>query len=97
MSRQAIANKALARGLSGLRNNVLTQWRLHLSTQLGRDMPHAGCFRWRPPHNEIELTAMRAQGTGGQNVYRVSSAMHLQFYSQAWSMPPLYKERLLAL
>lgn len=49
------------------------------------------------PDNEIDLSAIRSQGAGGQNVNKVSSAIHLRFDINASSLPAFYKERLLAL
>ncbi len=47
--------------------------------------------------NEVQVTAVRAQGAGGQNVNKVSSAIHLRFDIPASSLPQGVKDRLLAL
>ena len=49
------------------------------------------------PESEVDITAVRAQGAGGQNVNKVSSAIHLRFDIRNSSLAPDHKERLLAL
>lgn len=49
------------------------------------------------PNNEINLKAVRSTGAGGQNVNKVSSAIHLHFDILASSLPDFYKEKLLEL
>lgn len=48
------------------------------------------------PDGEFEITAIRAQGAGGQHVNKTSTAIHLRFDIRASSLPEYYKERLLA-
>jgi ribosome-associated protein len=49
------------------------------------------------PESELEITAVRSQGAGGQNVNKVSSAIHLRFDIRSSSLPEEHKQRLLAL
>lgn len=58
---------------------------VHISTHVGI------------PDSEIQIHAIRSQGAGGQNVNKVSTAIHLQFDINASSLPPFYKQALLRL
>lgn len=49
------------------------------------------------PDSEVQIHAMRSQGAGGQNVNKVSTAIHLQFDITGSSLPPFYKDALLKL
>lgn len=52
-------------------------------------------FRWSPQPGELEFDAIRASGPGGQNVNKVSNAVHLRFDIRASSLPDAVKTRLL--
>ena len=52
---------------------------------------------WQVPEDEVSFVPIRAQGAGGQNVNKVSSAVHLRFDIKASSMPEAVRERLLQL
>lgn len=53
--------------------------------------------RFTVPPDEVEITAVRAQGAGGQNINKVSNAAHLRFDIAASSLPEAIRERLLKL
>lgn len=54
-------------------------------------------LNWTPADWELDFSAIRASGPGGQNVNKVSNAVHLRFDIHRSTLPPLIKQRLLAL
>ena len=54
-------------------------------------------LHWQPSEAELDFSFVRAQGAGGQNVNKVSSAAHLRFDIRASSLPEVIKQRLLTL
>ncbi|MFY7867269.1 alternative ribosome rescue aminoacyl-tRNA hydrolase ArfB [Roseateles sp.] len=54
-------------------------------------------LHWTPADWELDFSFIRASGPGGQNVNKVSSAVHLRFDIRRSTLPPVIKERLLAL
>ncbi|MES2236182.1 MAG: alternative ribosome rescue aminoacyl-tRNA hydrolase ArfB [Pseudomonadota bacterium] len=54
-------------------------------------------YRFTIPLDEVDISAIRAQGAGGQNVNKVSNAVHLRFDIKASSLPESIRERLLKL
>jgi ribosome-associated protein len=59
--------------------------------------PNEGQVRFELNESEVEFIAIRAQGAGGQNINKVSNAVHLRFDIAASSLPDEIKQRLLAL
>ena len=59
-------------------------------------MPAHACLHGHPREDEIDFSAIRAQGAGGQNVNKVSNAVHLRYDIAASSLPEAVKARLLA-
>src|SRR5436189_6234269 len=58
--------------------------------------PIRRAIEWTVPANEVTWTAIRAQGAGGQNVNKVSAAIHLRFDISSSTLPAAVKARLIA-
>ena len=90
---------AVSRGGISAQPGVLLHWRQGESAAPVRPSRRRGQNGWMSitvSPDEVQISAIRAQGAGGQNVNKVSSAVHLRFDVRASSLPEAVKQRLLA-
>lgn len=95
MASEAIISRKAIIGLKSILYNTGVLCRVF--SQFVRAMSERSASLYPVVEDEIEFSAIRSQGTGGQNVNKVSSAIHLRYSIPASSLPDEVKERLLAL